>query len=416
MKKIMILGSISLGLVLSSCNSSNRVVSNFYEDGIYYNPAIGRMTKGSLASNEQNQREEASAVEDYFDPNYKSQEQTVINNNFYPGGFNPMWGMGFQPMWGMGFYPMWGMGFNPMWMRPGLSFGIGWGMGWNHWGMGWRSSWMYNPWMWDPWMSSMMMWDPFWGHPMAWGNPWMNPWHPGFGWGPVWISNQPPRIVTPVRGIRSGSYASTGSGTGRKISTPTNDITNRTTQMRNYRDAMATESPRPTSRIAQQGVTSESSVSRLRSSDLRATREMTSSASAAPSQTISRGGNYAERLNANSLRADRIQSGSNQPSVSRPLTTPQSGQSARPTYSSPIQRGGQSSTPTTRQYSPGQMESIQNRPIQRQGTWNQSAPASRQSFPSSSGGSRQFNSSPSFNSGGGATRGGGGSTGGGRLR
>ncbi len=406
MKRILILGSISIGLVLSSCNSSNRVVSNFYEDGIYYNPAIGNMPKGSLASNEQNQREQASAVEDYFDPNFKSSESTIVNNNFYSGGFNPMWSMGFNPMWGMG--------FNPMWMRPGFSMGIGWGMGWNSWGMGWRSSWMYNPWMWDPWMGSMM-WDPFWGHPMAWGNPWMNPWHPGFGWGPGWISNQPPRVVTPVRGIRSGSYANTGSGTGRKISTPSENVSNRTSQMRNSRESVASESARPTSRIAQSGTLTENPSSRLRASDLRTTRDMTSSSSA-PSNApaISRNGNYADRLNTNSLRSDRIQSGANSSAASRPSAAPlQSGQSARQSYSSPISRG-QSSTPATRQYSRGQMETLQARPIQRQGIMNQSAPASRQSIPST-GGSRQFNSSPSFNSGGGATRGGG-STGGGRLR
>lgn len=414
MKRILILSSISLGLVLSSCNSSNRVVSNFYEDGIYYNPAIGNMPKGSLASNEENRKEEASAVEDYFDPNYKSSEKTIINNNYYPGGFNSMWGMGFSPAWGMGFYPTWGMGFNPMWMRPGFSLGFGWGMGWNHWGMGWGSSWASNPWLWNSWMYSPMIWDPFWGHPMAWGSPWMNPWHPGFAM-PVWVVNQPPRVVTPVRGVRSGSYASTGTGTGRKISTTGDYPSDRTSQMRNSRGAMASESVRPTTRIDQSSVSAENPVSRLRASDLRVARDMTSSANAAQSPAISRGGNYAERLNANSLRPDRIQTGSNPSAISRPSGSyEQSGRSSSPSYTSPMIRGSRSSAPASRQYSPGQIESIQSRPIQRQGTWNQSAPASRQSIPNT-GGSRQFSPSPSFNSGGGATRGGG-STGGGRLR
>lgn len=400
MKRILILGAI-LGLIVSSCNTSNRIVSNFYEDGIYYNPAIGNIPSGSLAQTEQNNENTATAVDDYFDPNYKSQGQTIVNNNFY-GGFNPMWGMGFSPMWGMGFHPMW--------MRPGLTLGFGWGMGWNRWGMGWGPSWAYNPWywdpwmmnrmwMWDPWMYNTMMWDPFWGHPMAWGNPWMNPWYPGLGWGwnPGWIYVQPPRVVTPVQGIRTGSYASAGGGVGRK-SAAESAPAGRVSQLRSGRDNAATESVTANSRLSATNINQENQpVSRLRATDLSRAREVTSA-------TISRG-DYAERINANTLQADRIQrSVQSEVPVTRGSQLPQRIE----------RRNIENTAPATRQYNRGQMEYIPARPIQRQRTY-ESAPVQRQNFSTPNSGARQFNSSPSFNNNsGGAVRGGGSS--GGRLR
>ncbi|GCD76862.1 hypothetical protein JCM31826_03440 [Thermaurantimonas aggregans] len=392
MKRILILGAI-VGLIVSSCNTSNRIVSNFYEDGIYYNPAIGNIPSGSLAQSENNSESTATAVDDYFDPNYKSQGQTIVNNNFY-GGFNPMWGMG----------------FNPMWMRPGLSFGLGWGMGWSRWGMGWGPSWAYNPWywdpwmmnrmwMWDPWMYNTMMWDPFWGHPMAWSNPWMNPWFPGFGWGwnPGWIIVQPPRVVTPIQGVRTGSYAGAGGGVGRK-STISEAPADRVSQLRSGKDNTAIESYTSNNRLSTNNLNQENlPVSRLRASDLSRTREVTSA-------TISRG-NYAERINTNTLQAERIQRGIQ---TDRPATRgsqlPQ-----RIEY-----RSNEGVAPAVRQFNRGQMENIPARPIQRQNTY-ESTPIQRQYFSTPNSGARQFNSTPSYNgNSGGAVRGGG--SAGGRLR
>jgi hypothetical protein len=415
MKKLVIFGSLVAGLILSSCNSSNRVVSNFYEDGIYYNPAIGNIPSGSMASSENasGDNNKASAVDDYFDPNYKSQGPTIINNHF-GSALTPMWGMGFNPLWSP-----WAM--NPMWMSPGWSFGIGWGagwgMGWSRWGMGFGPMWANNPWywnpwmmnrmwMWDPWMyNSMMMWDPFWGHPMAWGNPWMNPWMPGFGWGMPIV--MPPRSVNQVRGVRSGSYASTGSGIGRKSSEPAMPA-DRTSRLNAARTSPEIASPSAQS-LSRLESASENPSSRLRASDLRATRDVVSS-----SQAVSRN-NYADRLSTNSLqssRATRSVEHTTPGSRQTPAAVERPARIYNPSNSAPATRS-QSLPPATRQYQRGQMESIQSRPIQRQqNTWQNQAPASRPSF--NHGGARQFNTSPSFNSGG-ATRGSSGGSGG-RLR
>ncbi|NVK27839.1 MAG: hypothetical protein HWE14_07330, partial [Flavobacteriia bacterium] len=155
--------SVTALLVLTSCSSSNEIVSNYYDDGIYYDSQYGgnwMATDLGLTENgetpgiaEAEAPQADQAAYDYYDPNNTDQP---FEDEYYDNGYGSQ-----------GYYG-----------SPNITFNLGFGMGYG-----------YNPWY-NPYM---MYYDPFYpnyGWGMGFGyNPWYgygnpyNPWGYGYGGG-----------------------------------------------------------------------------------------------------------------------------------------------------------------------------------------------------------------------------------------
>ncbi len=144
--KIFIVLVAVLGVMFSSCSSSQTVTNN-YDDGIYYDPSYAEneeFTLSDIAKSETDKEPEISPdnqSEDYYNPNDNSQAYQsngdIVVNNYYG-----------QPAWNGGFYwNSWG----------GLGIGIGYGLG---------SPW-YSPFFYSPWYAP---WD--WGLGLGWSRSW----------------------------------------------------------------------------------------------------------------------------------------------------------------------------------------------------------------------------------------------------
>lgn len=157
-------------LLFWQCSTQNEISTNYYADGIYYDPLYGDLL--SIRTPANNDMTPLQDDDDYVS-SASSNEQFFSSPNSRTSA-NMNFGLGF------------GMGCSPWGMNSMMSMGMGWGMG-SPMMMG------MNPWMMDPWMMgySPWMWSPYrmnpWMNPWAM-NPWMNPWGmPGMGMNP-WMS------------------------------------------------------------------------------------------------------------------------------------------------------------------------------------------------------------------------------------
>lgn len=245
--------TLIIPLVALSCSSNNDLVSNYYEDGIYYDSEYG----GSLLAEELGLAETEPVRSgdgyDYYDPNdIQANNATQNNSNFNNRTTYFNTGFGYNPYWGMG-----------------MGMGMGWGYN-PYWGF-------YNPYF-PPMYAGYPYYSP-WGRPY-WG--WYDPWYPGFGpgygygyWGPrgypvaeaprgtngrIYRGAKPnryngtPRAGRPVSG--SGKMASTSrprtitASPSRAVSRPASRLRELPNHENRYGEAMR----RPTSRTLDHSV------------------------------------------------------------------------------------------------------------------------------------------------------------------
>ncbi len=132
--------SVSLVVLLSSCSTSNEIVSNFYDDGIYYDSEYGGSWVAEdlgLVPSEESSPAPYSSMEsnseyDYYDPSFVEEMPEVQNSSsvYYgsPGGMMSPFGMS---NWNMSFYMGMGSFYSP-WANPYMGFydpfhSMGWG-------------------------------------------------------------------------------------------------------------------------------------------------------------------------------------------------------------------------------------------------------------------------------------------------
>ena len=248
-------------LILASCSSQNDIATNYYADGIYFDPDYRNVTKA--VTNEQPESE-AIAEEsfDYYEPGtYNSPYEQQLpgsgwsNNGNYGGGYGTSgWGssmnMGFGNSWGNPYYP-----YGDMYPYGGMYSGY------------------YNPYAFNPYMYNPFMFNPYCGFGGFYGggfyNPY-NPWgYPSYGYYPdnrsgnsfhdYYSGNQPDIIIRggsnprPTRNTAGttgrGGSGSTSNGR-REVQTPSSTTTS---------DVTAAE------RMARTQKTTTTSASRLRS-------------------------------------------------------------------------------------------------------------------------------------------------------
>jgi len=170
---VVVLGS----LLFWQCSTQNEIATNYYADGIYYDPLYGDL----LAMKNPVVEDQPQYADDDYVTGAARDEQFFSNGSRNNFGRNMNMGMGF----GMGCSP-WGMNsmmsMNMMWGSPGMMMNP-WMMNsmmMNPWMM---NPWMMNPWMMDPWMMSSMRMNPWMMNSMMM-NPWMmNPWMSPYGMG-----------------------------------------------------------------------------------------------------------------------------------------------------------------------------------------------------------------------------------------
>lgn len=151
---------LPLGFVLVGCSSSNPIVSNYYDDGIYFDSDYG----GNYMAEELGLADNGSTPDpataspdgyDYYDPSYTESQ----NNSSWNSRTNMYYAAGYSP-----------------WAQPGFTFGIGMNMGYGY----------YSPWY-SPYMSYYDPFSPYygWGYNPYYRRSWCgNPWGPSYGWGP----------------------------------------------------------------------------------------------------------------------------------------------------------------------------------------------------------------------------------------
>lgn len=187
-------GFSGLGLiVLTACSTSNEITSNYYDDGLYYDPDYGDLpTLVTDQPKSDNSSESSSGSDEYYTPGTSSSSDAtyISNSNVYMNSGMGMSNWGWSV--GMGFgYPFYGSSFYLGYGYPGYGWGYP-GYGWGYPGYAYYPGWGY----------------PGWGYPgYGWG-------YPGYGWGyPDYGYNRPNyRHVDGVAPHRSRSTAYGRSG------------------------------------------------------------------------------------------------------------------------------------------------------------------------------------------------------------
>jgi len=190
-------------LLFWQCGTQNKVASNYYDDGLYFDPSYENLVYGD--ENDEPITPESSTTEDYYEPGqYTSPYDQGSNSGSFYGnagmnsmyGYNgwnsglsmsmgyswgtPMYGYGYDPFYGgygspyYPYYPYYGMGYNPY--CPGYGGFPGYGYG-GYPGFG--------------------GYPPYTGYPGYGG-------YPSGGDGGYWNSNQPDIIFVGNSGPRGG--------------------------------------------------------------------------------------------------------------------------------------------------------------------------------------------------------------------
>lgn len=210
---------IAASAVFASCSTGNDITSNFFDDGIYFDPTY-RMEMYTSSNEEEVDTNilgdyAYSESFDYYDPSIVSNTQPMGMNSGFNSGFNS-WGMqpSFTIMFGFGnsFYNPYGFGspfYNPYGFGSPFYNPWGYGMGYpGFYPMGYG-----NPWYGDPWYGN-----PYYGMP---GYPGYCPTGAGGGssnpngWvGNAITSDWSSNVYrTKVNGPKTGSRSSTSAGT-----------------------------------------------------------------------------------------------------------------------------------------------------------------------------------------------------------
>lgn len=276
-------------LLLAGCSSQEKVVNNYYDDGLYHNEpsnqsgAPAPAEDGNFALNdleEENQGNASQESLDYYDPQdarsnprgnggYSAGGDLTVNNFYGNGGG---WNTGFYGgNWGWGF----GMGFNtwnpyiydPWFYNPwrGPGFYGGWGA--RRWGWGGR------PWGWRSagWYGAGWGWGGFNNYQLGYAHGFQNGLYAGGfyqGANDAWARN---RVFVSTRTLsgRTGSYGARGTQTTRRYDRSGKRSTNTRMGGRNYntgRSGRSTQNTRretvPTSRLVAHTERNERSTSR----------------------------------------------------------------------------------------------------------------------------------------------------------
>lgn len=158
-------------LILESCSSQNKIASNYYADGIYFDPDYTNVVQ---AATEQPETSDiAQSGFDYYEPGtYTSPyEQELPNsgwsNSLYYGGYSPFgWGNGWNMGIGFGFGNPWYGGFGDMYYPYG-------GMMYPPYYNPYMYNPYYNPYTYNPYCgfgnpySAWGPYNPMWGYPGA---------------------------------------------------------------------------------------------------------------------------------------------------------------------------------------------------------------------------------------------------------
>jgi len=213
MHKIYPLVTLAYAILLASCGSVNDVATNYYSDGIYFDPEYGNV----IAETDEPEQNSATPSDrfDYYEPGtYSNPYEQPLNNS----GWNTGYGMNncYSP-WGwntsMNFYlgytwgtPGWGYPYDPYYGMYSPYYGYsGWGYpGWNM-GMGYGWGYPYYPGWGYPNYGY-----PGWGYYPGYGAGY----YPGYGYGNDYgyFSNNQPDVLIRGNSTVRGGRDNTGSG------------------------------------------------------------------------------------------------------------------------------------------------------------------------------------------------------------
>jgi hypothetical protein len=400
-------------LILASCSSQNEIATNYYADGIYFDPDYRNVTK-TVTNEQPDSQAMAEESFDYYEPGtYNSPYEQQLPGSGWSGGgsfgsmYSPMgWGsymnMGMGYSWGNSYYP-----YGDMYPYGGMYSGY------------------YNPFGYNPYMYNPYIFNPYCGYGGFYGgggfyNP-FNPFgYPGYGYYPdngagngfhdYYSGNQPDILIrggsNPRPTRNSGGNTSRGGGSGndnkgrREVQTPTSTTTANVT---------ASE------RLGQRQKTTTTSASRLRSQVTQQRSRTFANETNAP-KTDARSAGEARQLYEKTTRTQ--QPNRNQSSTRATSTRTQTQNTASDNAGNSSMRNSNLARQTQRvinNTSSGQTPSRTYTPQTRTRTYTPRSTNENQSTPSRMNSTRSSSPSSGGSSGGGRSSSGGSSGGGGRT-